>query len=276
MRPPWIQVTQETWGKARALAGVLGCDRHRALALVVDLWAWGLEQVEEGAPVSEWGNIVSPFAPQLLAGALDWNGEPGQLVAAFEALGLVSKLEIGFRIRGLDRYFAIVENNRTRSENGKKAAQKRWADAKAMRNACGSDAEPMRPACEGDAKGMRNDAKTQTQTHSTALRAVGADLSTGFLRDQVEGEFRKDRGESYVWTNADDVAAGKLLGYARQDGKDAREVVRRWATGLRARYRRVSTLPELAKSEAWNAHAKAEPAPEAPNFAVAGDIPRTR
>lgn len=113
MRLPWVQVTQEAFGLSRSLAGLLGCDRHRALSLLIDLWAWGLDQGPADEPPQ--GMIINPRAARMLAGAVEWAGDADELLQALEDLGAVEILDGGVRVRGMRRYHGTWRKNRAGS-----------------------------------------------------------------------------------------------------------------------------------------------------------------
>ncbi len=110
MRLPYLQVTQETWTNARVLARLLGTTRREAFAIVCDLWVWAFELgPDDRAPD---GCCIDPDAAEMLAGALEWDGDAEKLLSAMLKIGLVEKLEIGLRVRGMDRYKRTWEKNR--------------------------------------------------------------------------------------------------------------------------------------------------------------------
>lgn len=113
MRLPWVQVTQEAFGLSRSLAGLLGCDRHRALSMLIDLWAWGLDQGPADEPPM--GIVNSPRAARMVAGAVEWTGDADELIQALEDLGIVEVFDGGIRVRGMKRYHGTWKKNRTGS-----------------------------------------------------------------------------------------------------------------------------------------------------------------
>lgn len=107
MRLPYLQVTQETWTRARELAALLAVDRHRAIALILDLWAWGLELGPSDGPPT--GELRSSSALRRMAGALEWpTNKAVELAEALQEVGLLDWDTDGtierVRVRGLGRY----------------------------------------------------------------------------------------------------------------------------------------------------------------------------
>src|SRR3954466_13823844 len=87
MRLPYLQVTQETWSKARMLAGLLGITRHEAFGLIADLWAWAIDMGPADLPPI--GVFQSPRAIRIMAAAVEWRGDADELAAAFVDLELI-------------------------------------------------------------------------------------------------------------------------------------------------------------------------------------------
>ena len=101
MRLPYLQLAEESWALARELAAILGCDRHRAMSLQVDLWKWALGLETDGQPS---GQVLGKLAVARLAGAVEWDGDAAELAEALVEVGLLEVIEGGLRVRGLDRY----------------------------------------------------------------------------------------------------------------------------------------------------------------------------
>lgn len=112
MRLPYLQVTQETWSKARMLAGLLGITRHEAFGLIADLWAWAIDLGPADAPPT--GEFRSPRAIRIMAAAVEWRGDPEELAGAFVDLELIERLPDAVRVRGLSRYQRTWEKNQRR------------------------------------------------------------------------------------------------------------------------------------------------------------------
>ena len=156
MRLPWVQVTQEAFGLSRSLAGLLGCDRHRALSLLIDLWAWGLDQGPADEPPQ--GMVINPRAARMLAGAVEWAGDADELLQALEDLGAVEILDEGVRVRGMRRYHGTWKKNRT-----------------------GSGGKP-----NGSSAGTVTEPKRQTQTQTQTQRSPDGDIPPTPLGGDVE------------------------------------------------------------------------------------------
>ncbi len=152
------------------VAALLGVDRHRAMGLIMDLWHWAVDLgPKEESPT---GRIDSARAAFLLAAALEWKGDPEDLVTALAEVELLERLDTGLRVRGLDRYQNAWDNRAGRSARAKAAADKRWGQndagrhAKTMLDACSSNAHASVEHASGNAQAMLGDAKTQTQTQT--------------------------------------------------------------------------------------------------------------
>lgn len=110
MRLPYLQVTAETWDNARQLAALLDIGEGDAFMALCALWKWGLELGDqEQAPT---GICDNPRADRLLAAALGLDTPATELTTALADLGLIERLEVGVRVRGIDRYKRTWEKNR--------------------------------------------------------------------------------------------------------------------------------------------------------------------
>jgi hypothetical protein len=145
MRLPYLQLSDDVWGHAKVLAALLGCDRHRAISLLVDLWRWALEQ-GEGMPS---GEVRGRFAAARLAGAVEWSGDAAALADALCEAGLTDKLEDGLRIRGLGRYEAAFRRQ--------EADRQRKAEARAqlVRRKSGGSPQDVQRKFDGSPRGVR-------------------------------------------------------------------------------------------------------------------------
>lgn len=104
LRLPYLQVTQETWGKARMLGGLLGMSRREAFGLICDFWAWAVEIGPPDQPPS--GACENRKALLMMAGALEFPTDRAvELAEALEAVGLLERRPGGgIRAKGMDRY----------------------------------------------------------------------------------------------------------------------------------------------------------------------------
>lgn len=110
MRFPWLQVDLDfITAHSRDLSALLGVSRREAIGLAVDLWTWALGRTTGDAPPS--GEIIHPQAVRLVAGAVDWAGDPEALCGALAASGLLAVRPDGVRIRGMSRYLRTWEKN---------------------------------------------------------------------------------------------------------------------------------------------------------------------
>jgi hypothetical protein len=279
MRLPWLQIDLDAWDRAKVLAALLGCDRHRAMSLQLDLWKWAVER-GEGMPD---GLVVGRLPSVQVAGALEWVGKATELSDALVEAGLLDAVEDGFRVRGLDRYestFARQEADRLRKAEARAKRQAAKSPQEVQKKSAGSPADKTRPAevqrtsagspsevhrtnesVRRKSENVRSkeaeadvEAETTTTPPAHASEAVGSPA----LRDRLADAFREARGAEFAWT-FDDEQAGKRLLQLAQGNED--EVVRRWRNGLlRARFPTCNSLRDLAKH--WNAYATGEVLPE--------------
>jgi hypothetical protein len=229
LRLPFIQVTQETWSKARMLSGLLAIPERECLGLILDLWAWGLELgPQDEAPT---GVCDNPRAVTMLAGALRFQGSSAELANALSDVGLMEALESGgIRIRGLDRYKRTWKRNRV----GKSAE---------------TDAEPTPSASVSDTKPTNPDAKpthqTQTQTQKkikTKEEEPNPISAMGSLRLPIDAKPERRKEPAPL-----------------KPGFKPGEVFFLWAQGEREQ--QAGLIPELSldppDTEAWFAEASA-------------------
>ncbi len=285
MRLPWIQVTEEAWGMAKMLAGILPRTKRReAFGLLADLWAWGLGLGPADEPPA--GVLRDPLALQMLAGALEWTRDPEELARALKAVGALDILPDGIRVRGTNRYHAAWRKNRGTSgktdpdQNGDGAP----TDTHQLGSAPGSERVPngfrTGPGEIPPGSAPEPARKTETQTErksetekraravagpvvSGAIDAASASLRAAAdagglvngqpLGEAIEDAFRSERkGAVFRWTHKERDALHRLLGE-----HESKEILRRWKIGLGARFRTASSLTDLERD--WNAHAQAPP-----------------
>lgn len=254
MRLPFIQVAQEALTQARGLARLLKTNQPHALGLLNLLWAWALTLGDEDKPPD--GVALTPHAPEIMAGSIGWDGDSDALLQALIAVGAVEKLEIGLRVKGMDRYAAAWEKAQKDRDRKRK-----W---QSERNGRGSDAEKTRKERGSDAE-FRGQTQTQTQTQIvTTPRGALANASPGLppLIEQVASVFKTERGHDYAPSSADEIAGRELLRLAAKAPQPDLEISRRWQNALRRkRYPTCSSLRELARPEVWNAAATEDTGP---------------
>lgn len=274
MRLPWIQVSMESWERAKVLAALLGCDRHRAMSLQLDLWKWALESAGERIPD---GMIVGRLPSVQVAGATEWVGKATELTDAMVEAGVLDVVEGGFRVRGLDRYEAFFERQEADRRRKAEARAKRAGPQEVQRKSTGSPADKPRPqevprksagspqevqrtngnvrrkSAEVRSKDVDVDVDAEETTTPPAHAHEG--LGGEALADRVKAEFRYARGAEFALSFADEQAGKRLLQLA-QGSED--EVVRRWRNGLsREKYPTCNSLSDLVRH--WNAYATTEP-----------------
>ncbi len=112
LRLPYLQVTAETWTKAKMLAAILDIPMGVAFMMICDLWSWGLSLgPKDEAPT---GEFTGSYAIAVLAGAVGWTGDRETLKAALVELDLIVLTGEGLRVKGTDRYKATWEKNKRR------------------------------------------------------------------------------------------------------------------------------------------------------------------
>lgn len=172
MRLPYLQVTQETWSKARMLSGLAGVDVGVAFMAICDLWRWGLELgPPDEAPT---GICDSARADLLMTAAIGWDvSRAAEWVPMLADIGLVERLDVGVRVRGLDRYVEAWEKNR--------ALRTRWQRANEKRRRGDSAVADELPRGNREATDSKPLPKTQTQTQKNRSqdRKAEADTSVG-------------------------------------------------------------------------------------------------
>lgn len=162
MRLPYLQVTQETWENARQLEVLTGADMAHCFVALCDVWRWALSLGPEDQPPT--GVCDSPRAERLLCAAAGWRGDPGELVQALTDLGLVERLPVGLRVRGMDRYKRTWEKNRR----------------KPARTAPETGTNPAPPAPE-PARQIETQTQTQKDKNQTAVATTGQSPDIAFF-----------------------------------------------------------------------------------------------
>ena len=273
MRLPWMQIGLDAWDRAKVLAALLGCDRHRAMSLQLDLWKWAVER-GEGMPD---GLVVGRNPAVQVAGALEWVGKAQEVADALVEAGLMDVVEGGFRVKGLDRYEATFERQEADRRRKAEARAKRQSPQEVHGKSTGSPADKPRPQeVQRKSAGSPQEVqrtKENVRRKSTEVRSKEADvdveaeetttppahahegLGGEALADRVKAEFRYARGAEFALSFADEQAGKRLLQLAQGDEG---EVVRRWRNGLaREKYPTCNSLADLVRH--WNAYATAEP-----------------
>lgn len=147
MRLPHLQVAQESWAKARELAALLGINRHHAMGLLLDLWAWALELGPADEPPE--GKLSGPNTLKRMAGALEFPGlHAVELADALQDVGLLEWSTEGavehLRVKGMDRYLATFkkrQSDRERQALGRTSQRPRGDIEATSKRVGGSDAD---------------------------------------------------------------------------------------------------------------------------------------
>lgn len=193
MRLPYLQVTQETWGYARQLAGLLGCSEGDAFKAICDLWAWGLSLGPEDQPPT--GLCENERAARLLPAALGWKHHAAELVQALADLDLIEVRPNGhIRVRGMERYAAAFEADSNRRERWRRANEKRRLALSRQHN---TDSTAPIPRGNRDVTELLPLPETQTQTH----------IKKDFLEPQKPAAPKRERRlsaaeEFFAWLSA--------------------------------------------------------------------------
>lgn len=277
MRLPFLQVSSDAFGKARELGAILGCGRHHAMSMMLDLWQWALELESSGRAT---GLVEGKRAADRIAGAVEWGNTPSDLVEAMCEVGLLERMPDGYRVRGMDRYdsaFSKQEHERERKAS--------WRAAKEAKAA-------LSPGHDGDKAGTsagqpRDKAGTKAGQAGTKrdnvpdVPSIDVDVDVDAkklettppyartraeeppLVDMLSAVFVELRGAAYSFSFDDEQAAKRAMQLAQGDND---EVARRWRNALsRTRYPQCDSLKDLVKH--WNAYATEQRDAPAPQFA---------
>lgn len=242
MKLPYLQVSAETWPKAKELAAVLDIPMGIAFMMLCDLWSWGLTLgPPDEAPT---GEFTGSYAVARLAGAVNWTGDRTLLKEALVQLDLVAFTDEGLRVRGLDRYseaWAKAKRSRDRVAKWRDGSQPEAPVTRTerVRNADVTRTERVQNAY------VHPETQTQTQTQIN-------ETPPGEFRDRIDATFQKERGANYAWTFDDERAVEPLL--RKSDGSQE-EIHRRWAVALRkTTFPQCNSVVDLNRH--WNAYAK--------------------
>lgn len=272
MRFPYLQVERRSKRQAQLVALRLGISRHAARGLVQELWEAGLD-IEEGAPIR-----THLATAEEVAAAVEWDGEHGALCDALVAGGFLERDASGFRIRGMSRYVAKLNQWKAAGQASGKARQKqtgveRQSNGRSTgveRSANGIEqtetetekqeeisAQSQPVLLEVERSGPRRE-KTAREKGRTGSRRPASEKPASGPRasDALVEDFRQATGGKYVWQGAKDGAAlAYLLKHAPLE-----EVRRRWRAGLlQCGWLHTATVAQLRAK--WNDLGAAPPAP---------------
>jgi len=262
VRLPYLQVSSDAWGKARELGAVLGCGRHNAMSMMLDMWHWALDLEADGKVT---GIIQGKRAAERLAGALEWSMDASELVDAMCEVGLLERLPDGYRVRGMDRYDQAFE--RQEKERTRKAA---WRASRDMSRGQDGDKGGTDTGQYGDkrqnvphvpAADVDVDVDVDVKNNLTTPPRAKAAENGSELRTRLSSVFEEVRGTPYVFTSEEEMTTGRRLLQLAQGERQQKddEIVRRWRNALtRTRFPTADSLKDLVKH--WNAYATEQPA----------------
>jgi hypothetical protein len=279
MRLPFLQVSSDAFGKARELGAILGCGRHRAMSMMLDLWRWALELESSGKAT---GLVEGKRAADRIAGAVEWDNTPSDLAEAMCEVGLLERMPDGYRVRGVDRYdlaFSKQEHERERKASWRAAKEAKAAlspsclgdkagtssgqsrdkaGTKAGQSGTKRDIVPVVPSIDVDVDVDVDVKKLEATPPYARVRAEGSPL-----RDRLSDVFSELRGSPYSFS-FECEQAGKRAMQLSQGEED--EIVRRWRNALsRTRYPQCDTVRDLVKH--WNSYATEQREPPVVQFA---------
>lgn len=229
-------------------------------------FGWGLMTLWEWC----WTNKSDHIDPWLLD--IIFEAEAGRAGDALARFGFAEKATDGrFRVKGADRYLRITE---ARSEGARKTNEKRWgkrpgSDKGATEERSLTHRSPVaQPSLKSDTERSLPVALTprhrdsETPIHRDSETPKGAaepEAADGLdLRDRLTAVFLEEIGHPYAWRTGDDIACRTLV---TLPGFSAPEAARRLAIGLKARFKRTTTVADLVRE--WNTHAASAPAKDA-------------
>lgn len=140
MRVQWVQVAMEVVEEsAPDLAVLLETSEAEAGWGLIKLIKWFLGRVPENEYPSMHDLVHGPHAARLIASAAGYKGDSQRYVEALEELAkpILQIMADGVRMRGMNRYDAMLDEAEERSSKAKKAARARWGTG-----------EPVKPEIE--------------------------------------------------------------------------------------------------------------------------------
>lgn len=264
VRLPFLQVNEDAFRRAKVFARLVGCDRHRAISAMLDLWTWALDSDTKERPT---GIIRNPDAHAQIAGAVEWDSDSLALVDALVTAKLLEALPDGYRVRGMDRYHAAWD--RQEADRQRKAdARAKLADKRISKDvrktSAGHPQDVHRKST--DVRSIDVDVDVDGENNITTPPRAKASENGSELRTRLSSVFEEVRGTPYVFTSEEEIVAGRRLLQLAQGERQQKddEIVRRWRNALtRTRFPTADSLKDLVKH--WNAYAT-EPAAPAPQY----------
>lgn len=265
MRLPFLQVNEDAFRRAKVFARLVGCDRHRAISAMLDLWTWALDSDTRERPT---GIIHNPDAHAQIAGAVEWDGDSLALVNALVTAKLLEALPDGYRVRGMDRYHAAWD--RQEADRQRKAdARAKLADKKASKDihemSAGHPQDGHRKST--DVRSIDVDVDVDVKNNLTTPPRAKAAENGSELRTRLSSVFEEVRGTPYVFTSEEEMVTGRRLLQLAQGERQQKddEIVRRWRNALtRTRFPTADSLKDLVRH--WNAYATEQPVAPAPQY----------
>jgi hypothetical protein len=227
MHLPWVQVDTDVLDRtAGDLATLLDVDPGIVFLGVVRMWRWAVERTATAEKPPD-GIIRGPAAARLIENAAGWKGAAGAFLDACRTAGidLVEALatpDVGYRVRGADRYVALWGKNNP-------DAYRRWKEGRASSAPPTSAPEPApeRPRAETGPEPERNRSETGPEpAPQTQKQTQKPPSEAGPPRAGVRAQDRppdEDMADKWLAFQRAECAAAGLVSDAPSPRK-----VRRW------------------------------------------------
>lgn len=231
---PWLQVAEEVFERAQALADMLGLDGDDvALGRLLKFWRAALTWGDPNKPPE--GLVVGPHAAQRITSAFRWKGPPEQLIAALVEVGFLGRIRRGYRVRGLSRYRScFLRNHNLNADGSKRNTNHRAVTERKQR---GDRAETEAPEVEVEVE-------VEKKPISAAAETTGVDC-----QDKPE--------EKPVAVNLDPLSAPAPTPQTDEPGTTHLDCWRYMGT-VRAQMGRPGELRQPKGYERWHALATAQ------------------
>lgn len=112
---PYIQLESDfIRTKAPRIGAILKIHRHIVIGMASELFDHAVSETSSKDKPPD-GCIIDPDAGAIIEAWMGWTGEPGKAVEALFRADCIQKLEIGIRIKGMERYKSAWEKNQRRN-----------------------------------------------------------------------------------------------------------------------------------------------------------------